>query len=151
MEQTPEKIDENRVTIEIRNANLLNGTWITGGFFQGINDGSIKDLTVTKVMKGEHSIIYVILSTYFTSAEIQLIEQFVEGLVTGTALEFIINEKFRYSVLSPFKRIAKYIAKDRNAIISAKVNDKQILQAEMNKKIRNAFLKEDMDELEDKR
>ena len=151
MEQTPEKMDENRMTIEIRNANLLNATWIIGGFFKGIDYGTIKDLKVTKVMKGEHSIIYVILSTYFTHAEIQLIERFVEGLLSGTSLEFIVNENFRHSVLSPFKRIAKYIAKDQNAIISAKVNDKQILQTEMNDAIREALLREDRDELEDKR
>lgn len=151
MGQTPEKNGENTVIIEIRNANLLNGTWIIGGFFKEIDYGTIKDLKVIKVLKGEHSIIFVILSTYFTHAEIQVIERFVEGLLSGTSLELIKNEKFRHSVLSPFKRIAQYIAKDQNAIISAKVNDKEILQTEMNDAIREALLREDRDELEDKR
>lgn len=151
MEQAPERTDKNSVTIEIKNANLLNGTWIMSGFFKGIDYGSIKDLKVTEVKKGEHSIIYVIISTYFTHAEVQFIESFVEGLLSGASLELIKSEKFKHSVLSPFRRIAKYIAKDQNAIISAKVNGKQILQTEMNVAIRDALLEEDRKELDDKR
>lgn len=145
MENLPHKVNNDDIVVEINNANLLDSTWIIGGFLKELNNDNLESLTIQKTVKGDHSLTIIIIAHFFDSTIVNTINQFVNFLMHGQP--YFDDLSTAYTLAAPIYRIAKYIAKRKSEHFSAKVNEKEILYPKMNKEARDRILSEDDEEL----
>lgn len=139
--------DEKRpIKIDLKNLDLVPGTWIISAFLKGINNETISSLEINDAKKGVNSFDISIYINYFDAYAYPLIVDYVFYILNGG--QNPSENRHAYLILEPFQRIFTHLAKNRNRAMGVKVDGKEILYLTMNPGVRDKLLSEDKKELD---